>query len=209
MSKYGKMIANTIQIRKAYSKSKTLLGKRKRNYETQNKIFEKFNLSRSKFSETTLSLIDKLLTKDIIYEKRNGDLLEQVSSVILQKLNYVCTIKGANTSHTVGDGGIDIQAFRNEEEKIAVYAQCKNHVNPIAPKDIKELIGTASIHDSKFKKELLFITTSYYTADAVETIEKFNAIHSKTKIVCYDFKWLIEQIELHKISFDVIKTIYH
>ena len=67
------------------------------------------------------------------------------------------------------DGGIDIRALRDTKEGVEqLVAQCKHWKKPIGPDVLRELVGSATDEESEYKKVLLVITSSKFTAGAVD-----------------------------------------
>ena len=75
------------------------------------------------------------------------------------------------------DGGIDIRALRDTKEGVEqLVAQCKHWKKPIGPDVLRELVGSATDEESEYKKVLMVITSSKFTAGAVDYADRNDII---------------------------------
>ncbi|WP_294749827.1 restriction endonuclease [uncultured Ruminococcus sp.] len=93
---------------------------------------------------------------------------EQFSRGLLKRMGFdIDLVKGINKS---GDGGIDGFAYCLDEQSLKttrVAIQCKKYRdNPVGSADINNLRGAVDTHRADYG---IFITTSYYSKDAIES----------------------------------------
>ena len=93
---------------------------------------------------------------------------EQFSRGLLKKMGFdIDPVKGIRRS---GDGGIDGFAYCLDDQSLKttrVVIQCKKFANnPVGSPDINNLRGAVDTHRADYG---IFITTSYYSKDAVES----------------------------------------
>lgn len=141
------------------------------------------------------------------FGKLDGDILEQLSSIVLQKDGYIVSLNGANITGSNGDGGIDLKGYK---DNTCFIAQCKNISKPVSIKEVRELAGTFTILDkSKFMKhDLIFIASSKFTKPAKQFIKEYNSINKTSEIKIYDEMILQNKIEEYDLDLDKFKSLF-
>lgn len=155
----------------------------------------------------SLNLWNNIIKKE--NGKRNGNILEQLTSIILQHEGYIVTMNGANLSGTSGDNGIDLIGYKDRTQ---IIVQCKNYKEKIGVSSIRELAGSYQIlnNDNFENFELLFLTSSYFTKPSIEYVEKYNTKNKENSIIkLYDRDWFLEKINLHQIDITKFNSLFN
>ena len=153
----------------------------------------------------------KIIEEKTPYGKRKGDVLEQLSSIILQHEGFVISMNGANIKKSNGDNGIDLFGYK---EKQQIIVQCKNFdKNPVDVSAIREFVGVhCNLNYLKdFKSyDLIYITSSYYTNKAKQYVNQYNNKKSEmnSKIYLYDKNDLLNKIKQYQIDASKFKSLF-
>lgn len=124
---------------------------------------------------------------------------EQFSRGLLKKMGFdIDPVKGIRRS---GDGGIDGFAYCLDDQSLKttrVVIQCKKFTdNPVGSPDINNLRGAVDTHRADYG---IFITTSYYSKDAVESSRA-----GGTPITLIDGNQLVDLMVKYKYKVKEIK----
>ena len=89
---------------------------------------------------------------------------------------YVLSNGWDETVTRVTDGGIDIEAYKqNQDGKIIrLFAQCKHHKRNINREVVRELIGSKKLENKDYDTELMIIISGKFASGCYEDAEKEN-----------------------------------
>jgi len=139
------------------------------------------------FSEIRRGLESDILEK---IKSNPPDFFEKTVIVLLEKMGYGDgTVIGKS-----GDGGIDGMIKQDKLGLDEIYVQAKRWENNVPGREVRDFAGALS---GKKSKKGIFITTSSFSKDAIEFVEKVD-----NKIILIDGEKLAKLMFDHNIGFE-------
>ena len=184
------------------SKSTSSLGQGE-GHTIQQQELESFMTPRERMESAMEELNDALSSEllDKIYDDKDWGFFERMVLKLLQAMGYGADANSLRVTGGSGDGGIDGEILQDKLGFDKIYVQAKHYSRDrtIGPETIRGFIGALSVNGGS---KGVFITTSGFTKQAIETAEK----SSNVKIILIDGRQLAELMIRYNVGVTVSET---
>lgn len=151
--------------------------------------------------DNTYTSIQNEIAEDLVVKVKScsPDFFEKLVVELLLKMGYGGSIKDAGKAiGQTGDGGIDGIIKEDKLGLDAIYIQAKRWEGTVGRPEIHKFVGAL---EGQRAKKGVFITTSYFSKDALEYVANIN-----TKIVLIDGEELAQLMIENNVGVSTLRT---